>query len=47
MGVENPQELSTEEYYKKYADYLFLKKEKRDFYIGILRQILIESQELL
>lgn len=43
MGVAEPEKLSTEEYYKKYADYLYLQTLKRNFYVGILRQVVGEA----
>ena len=43
MGVAEPEKLSTEEYYKKYADYLYLKKKERDFWVGIFRQVISEA----
>jgi hypothetical protein len=42
MGITNPEELSTEEYYRAYAEWEYLRKMDRDFYISILRQIISE-----
>jgi hypothetical protein len=38
MGIANPQDLSRKEYYKAYADFLFLRKMDRDFLFNIIKQ---------
>jgi len=43
MGIKNPQELTTEEYYQAYADYLFLQTIEREFQLNILRQAISEA----
>lgn len=43
MGVDNPEELSSEDRNKIYADYLFLRRYDRDFQLNILKQAISEA----
>jgi hypothetical protein len=43
LGIKEPDKLTRKEYYQAYADYLFLQKNKREFLVNILRQVVNEA----
>jgi hypothetical protein len=43
MGIKNPQKLSKEEYWTAYADFLYLRKLDKQFWLNIIKQAIAET----